>query len=160
MYFCKEECERDILVGTTYKDLKKGRYSIRYLEGSLKEGFVFVSIKKLTQSDSGWYRCGLDRPNSNDPYQRFKVIVTDALTSSTPSSSDSSASTETSNQSESSTSLPTSPKTTEQPETSTSEAVVLYVFLTLVVLVIVSSLSVLVFCRKRTCKDKGEEPES
>ncbi|KAK5895222.1 hypothetical protein CesoFtcFv8_011836 [Champsocephalus esox] len=51
----------------------------------------------------------------------------------------------------------TSPKTTEHPET--TKGVVLYVRLTLVVLVIVSSLSVLVFCRKRTCKAKSEEPE-
>ncbi|XP_033981429.1 uncharacterized protein LOC117478545 isoform X2 [Trematomus bernacchii] len=150
MFFCKEECERDILVGTTYDILKKGRYSIRYLEGSPKEGFLYVSIDQLTQSDSGWYRCGLDRTSSIDPYQRFRLIVTDALTTSTPSSSVPSASTETSNQSESSTSSPASPKTTRG---------ILYVRLTLVVLVIVSSLSVLVFCRKRTCKAKSEEPE-
>ncbi|XP_033981431.1 polymeric immunoglobulin receptor-like isoform X4 [Trematomus bernacchii] len=115
MFFCKEECERDILVGTTYDILKKGRYSIRYLEGSPKEGFLYVSIDQLTQSDSGWYRCGLDRTSSIDPYQRFRLIVTDGG--------------------------------------------ILYVRLTLVVLVIVSSLSVLVFCRKRTCKAKSEEPE-
>ncbi|XP_033987564.1 polymeric immunoglobulin receptor-like isoform X3 [Trematomus bernacchii] len=114
IFFCKEECERDILVGTIYNILKKGRYSIRYLETSIK-GFVIVSIEQLTQSDSGWYRCGLDRPDSNDLYQRFRLIVTDGL--------------------------------------------ILYVSLTLVVLVIVSSLSVLVFCRKRICKAKSEEPE-
>nr|XP_033943571.1 fas apoptotic inhibitory molecule 3-like isoform X3 [Pseudochaenichthys georgianus] len=132
MFFCKEECERDILVGPTYKDLKKGRYSIRYLEAS-KEGFVIVSIEQLTQSDSGWYRCGLGRTSSKDPYQRFRLIVTDgeflldkekvarkALTTSTPPSSVPSASTETSNQSESSTSSPASPKTTEHPESTTT----------------------------------------
>ncbi|KAJ4934046.1 hypothetical protein JOQ06_006853 [Pogonophryne albipinna] len=160
MYFCKEECERDILVGPTYNYLKKGRYSIRYLEGSLKEGFVFVSIDQLTQSDSGWYRCGLDRPDSNYLYQRFRLIVTDALTTSTPSSSVPSASTPTANQSESSTSSPASPKTTEQPESTTTTAVILYVSLTLVVLVIVSSLSVLVFCRKRICKAKEPRVET
>ncbi|KAJ4933820.1 hypothetical protein JOQ06_006629 [Pogonophryne albipinna] len=157
-FFCKEECERDILVGPTYNYLKNRRYSIRYLEASTKKGFVFVSIDQLTQSDSGWYRCGLDRPDSKDRYQRFRIIVTDALTTFTPSSSVPSASTETSNQSEISTSLPASPKTTEQRETSTS--VVLYVRLTLVVLVIVSSLSVLVFCRKRTCKAKKPPVET
>ncbi|XP_033987568.1 polymeric immunoglobulin receptor-like isoform X3 [Trematomus bernacchii] len=129
-FFCKEECEGDILFETTSDtSTKKGRYSIRHVEG----GFVFVSIEQLTQSDSGWYRCGLDRPDSKDPYQRFRLNVTDALT--------------------------TSPKTTEQSESITATGVVLYVFLTLVVLVIVSSLSVLVFCRKRTCKAKREEPE-
>nr|XP_033943570.1 uncharacterized protein LOC117449794 isoform X2 [Pseudochaenichthys georgianus] len=172
MFFCKEECERDILVGPTYKDLKKGRYSIRYLEAS-KEGFVIVSIEQLTQSDSGWYRCGLGRTSSKDPYQRFRLIVTDgeflldkekvarkALTTSTPPSSVPSASTETSNQSESSTSSPASPKTTEHPESTTTTGVVLYVSLTLVVLVIVSSLSVLVFCRKRICKAKKPRVET
>ncbi|XP_033987574.1 polymeric immunoglobulin receptor-like isoform X9 [Trematomus bernacchii] len=90
-FFCKEECEGDILFETTSDtSTKKGRYSIRHVEG----GFVFVSIEQLTQSDSGWYRCGLDRPDSKDPYQRFRLNVTDALT--------------------------TSPKTTEQSESITA----------------------------------------
>ncbi|KAJ4933819.1 hypothetical protein JOQ06_006628 [Pogonophryne albipinna] len=158
-FFCKEECGRDILVGPTYKDLKKGRYRIRYTQ-IIPTGYVlYVRIDQLTQSDSGWYRCGLgSRTYSKDRYQRFRLIVTDALTSSTPSSSVPSASTETSNQSESSTSSPASPKTTEQRETSTT--VILYVSLTLVVLVIVSSLSVLVFCRKRICKAKEPREET
>nr|XP_033942460.1 polymeric immunoglobulin receptor-like isoform X2 [Pseudochaenichthys georgianus] len=132
-YFCKEECKQgDNLVETTSKsDQENGRYRIRYTQIIPTGYFLYVSIEQLTQSDSGWYRCGLGRPDSKDPYQRFRLIVTDALT--------------------------TSPKTTEHPET--TKGVVLYVRLTLVVLVIVSSLSVLVFCRKRTCKAKSEEPE-
>ncbi|KAI9515664.1 hypothetical protein NQZ68_023314 [Dissostichus eleginoides] len=153
-YFCKGECEGDNLVETTSDTYTiKGRYSIRHVKG----GFVFVSIDQLTQSDSGWYRCGLDTPDSKDPYQRFRLIVTDALTTSTPSSSVSSASSLTTIQSESSTTTPASSKTTKHPEE--TKGVILYVSLTLVVLVIVSSLSVLVFCRKRTCKAKSEEPE-
>ncbi|XP_033943439.1 polymeric immunoglobulin receptor-like isoform X2 [Pseudochaenichthys georgianus] len=157
MYFCKEECEGDILVETTSNTYAlKSRYSIRHVKG----GFVFVSIKQLTQSDSGWYRCGLRGSDSKDPYQRFRLIVTDALTTSTPSSSVSSASSTTTNQSESSTTTPASPKTTEHPET--TKGVVLYGRLTLVVLVIVSSLSVsvLVFCRKRICKAKKPREET
>ncbi|KAK1898586.1 Transmembrane domain containing protein TMIGD3 [Dissostichus eleginoides] len=135
MFFCKGECEgEDNLVETTsFTYAKKDRYSIRHVEG----GFVYVSIKQLTQSDSGWYRCGLGRPYSKDRNQRFRLIVTDALT--------------------------TSPKTTEQPETTkdtSTHCVILYVSLTLVVLVIVSSLSVLVFCRKRTCKAKKPHVET
>ncbi|XP_033981478.1 polymeric immunoglobulin receptor-like [Trematomus bernacchii] len=150
-YFCKEECKKgDNLVETSKSDQEKGRYSIRYTHRFPTGDVLYVSIKQLTQSDSGWYRCGLSRTSSNDLYQRFRLIVTDALTTSSPSSSVPSASTETSNQSESSTSSPASPKTTRG---------ILYVRLTLVVLVIVSSLSVLVFCRKRTCKAKSEEPE-
>ncbi|KAJ4934271.1 hypothetical protein JOQ06_007070 [Pogonophryne albipinna] len=155
MYFCKEECEGDILVETTSnKYAIKDRYSIRHVKG----GFVFVSIEQLTQSDSGWYRCGLDRPDSKDPYQRFRLNVTDALTTSTPSSSVSSASSTTTIQSESSTTSPASSKTTKQPEE--TKGVILYVSLTLVVLVIVSSLAVLVFCRKRTCKAKKPHVET
>ncbi|XP_033981434.1 polymeric immunoglobulin receptor-like isoform X2 [Trematomus bernacchii] len=151
-YFCKEECEGDNLVETISKsDQEKGRYRIRYTQIIPTGTLLYVSIKQLTQSDSGWYRCGLDRTDSNDLYQRFRLIVTDALTTSSPSSSVPSASTETSNQSESSTSSPASPKTTRG---------ILYVRLTLVVLVIVSSLSVLVFCRKRTCKAKKPPVET
>ncbi|XP_033981436.1 polymeric immunoglobulin receptor-like isoform X2 [Trematomus bernacchii] len=134
-YFCKGECKKgDNLVETTSKsDQEKGRYRIRYTQIIPTGDFVYVSINQLTQSDSGWYRCGLDRTSSNDLYQRFRLNVTDALT--------------------------TSPKTTEQPETTKATDVILYVSLTLVVLVIVSSLCVLVFCRKRICKAKSEEPE-
>ncbi|KAI9515697.1 hypothetical protein NQZ68_023349 [Dissostichus eleginoides] len=132
-YFCKEECKKgDNLVETTSKsDQEKGRYRIRYTQIIPTGYFLFVSIKQLTQSDSGWYRCGLGRTSSKDPYQRFRLNVTDALT--------------------------TSPKTTEHPDK--TKGLILYVRPTLVVLVIVSSLSVLVFCRKRTCKAKSEEPE-
>ncbi|KAJ4934972.1 hypothetical protein JOQ06_007752 [Pogonophryne albipinna] len=109
MYFCKEECKgEDILIETTSNTHLKDRYSIRYIEGNPTGVFVFVSIKQLTQSDSGRYRCGVGRPDSPDPYLRLRLNVTDGL--------------------------------------------ILYVRLTLVVLVIVSTLSVLVFCRKRTCK--------
>ncbi|XP_063748394.1 polymeric immunoglobulin receptor-like isoform X2 [Eleginops maclovinus] len=157
MYFCKEECRRGILVEMTSKDTEKGRYRISYVKRSQNEGFVYVSIKQLTQSDSGRYRCGLDRTSSEHLYQRFRLTVTDALTSSTPSSSVPSASSPTTNQSESSLTTAASSNTTEQPET--APGVVLYVRLTLTALFIVSSLSVLVFCRKRICKAKGEEPE-
>ncbi|XP_033987552.1 uncharacterized protein LOC117483359 isoform X4 [Trematomus bernacchii] len=187
-YFCKEECEGgDNLVEMTSKsDQENGRYRIRYTHRFSTGYVLYVSIKQLTKSDSGWYRCGLGITSSRDRYQRFRLIVTDgllcvclflftALTTSTPSSSVPSASSTTTNQSESSTTTPASPKTTKHPETTkalttspkttkqsestTATGVILYVFLTLVVLVIVSSLSVLVFCRKRICKAKSEEPE-
>ncbi|KAI4790520.1 hypothetical protein KUCAC02_034580 [Chaenocephalus aceratus] len=117
MYFCKDECKgEDILIKTASDTDLKDRYSIRYIEGNPTGVFVFVSIKQLTQSDSGRYRCGLGRPDSQDPYLRFVLYVTDG--------------------------------------------VILYVSLTLVVLVIVSTLSVLVFCRTRICKDKKPHEET
>uniref|UniRef100_A0A8P4GIH2 Immunoglobulin V-set domain-containing protein n=1 Tax=Dicentrarchus labrax TaxID=13489 RepID=A0A8P4GIH2_DICLA len=77
-YFCKDDCkEEDILVETTGFRGQKGRYKIRYIKGFSTGGFVFVRITQLTQSDSGQYRCGLDRPSSQDPYQEFRIIVTD-----------------------------------------------------------------------------------
>ncbi|XP_033981424.1 uncharacterized protein LOC117478543 [Trematomus bernacchii] len=159
-YFCKEECEEgDNLVETTSNaDQKNGRYSMRSTQGFSTGYFLYVSIKQLTQSDSGGYRCGLGITSSRNQYQRFMLIVTDALTTSTPSSSVSSASSTTTNKRESSTTSPATPKTTKQPET--TKAVILYLFLTLVVLVIVSSLSVLVFCRKRICKAKEPHEET
>ncbi|KAF3860905.1 hypothetical protein F7725_001160 [Dissostichus mawsoni] len=173
MYLCKEECEgEDNLIERTCKsDHENGRYRIRYTQ-IFPTYFLFVSIDQLTQSDSGWYRCGLGRPDSKDRYQRFRLIITDgefllddenfsltaadALNSQfkrvqltlTDTQEDLISLIRTSCF-ESSTSLPASPKT---------PGVILYVRLTLVVLVIVSSLSVLVFCRKRTWKAKSEEP--
>ncbi|KAI9515665.1 hypothetical protein NQZ68_023315 [Dissostichus eleginoides] len=134
--FCKEPCEYgNILIEITDAPAQRGKYRIDYVDGysfvtitqltksdsgryrcAAGTPEVSYNIDQLTQSDSGWYRCGLGRPDSKDPYQRFRLIVTDG--------------------------------------------VVLYVSLTLVVLVIVSSLSVLVFCRKRTCKAKKPHVET
>ncbi|XP_034060346.1 uncharacterized protein LOC117538598 isoform X2 [Gymnodraco acuticeps] len=92
-YFCKGECEgEDNLVETTSKsDHENGRYRIRYTH-RFSTYFLFVSIDQLTQSDSGWYRCGLGRPDSKDLYQRFRLIVTAA---STPTANQSESSTTT-----------------------------------------------------------------
>ena len=75
--FCKGKCEEgNILVETTGDSAQRGRYSIRYVEGSLLSAILYVSITKLTKSDSGWYQCGLERsgPDSN---QDFEITVTD-----------------------------------------------------------------------------------
>ncbi|XP_038577609.1 uncharacterized protein LOC119905013 isoform X2 [Micropterus salmoides] len=77
-YFCKEECkEKDILVETTGFTAERGRYSIRYTERSLTDVSVYVSITQLTKSDSGRYRCCLDRRLLPDSYRGFEIIVTD-----------------------------------------------------------------------------------
>ncbi|KAJ4934053.1 hypothetical protein JOQ06_006860 [Pogonophryne albipinna] len=172
---CKPDCEERILIETTGDKATQGRYSIEYIYISLSYR-VRVGITKLTKSDSGRYICGLDRdllPNSHD---LIEIIVEDAPTTSKPkwtlrpfSTEVQSASTPPTPQRQSSslrsfTSSSSSPEIpTHQQQTEGTAApasgVVLYVRLTLVVLVIVSSLSVLVFCRKRTCKAKSEEPE-
>ncbi|XP_039676019.1 polymeric immunoglobulin receptor-like isoform X2 [Perca fluviatilis] len=84
-YFCKEQCEdKDILVETTGVSAERDRYSIRYEKASPSGGFVYVNISQLTRSDSGLYRCGLSTSFSPDPYQEFRLVVTDALTTSQP----------------------------------------------------------------------------
>ncbi|XP_033987656.1 CMRF35-like molecule 9 isoform X2 [Trematomus bernacchii] len=78
--FCKGKCEEgNILVETTGDSAQRGRYSIRYVEGSLlSNAILYVSITKLTKSDAGRYQCGLDRFGT-DSYQDFEIRVKDAL---------------------------------------------------------------------------------
>lgn len=38
---------------------------------------MYVSITQLTGSDSGRYRCGLDRTAAPDSYRDFDIIITD-----------------------------------------------------------------------------------
>ncbi|XP_034096084.1 uncharacterized protein LOC117562372 [Gymnodraco acuticeps] len=168
---CQGKCEaRNILVETTGDSAQRGRYSIRYLEGYFPESetVLYVSITKLTKSDAGRYQCGLeDRPFPVfDSYQDFEIRVTDAPTSSKPEvtprpfpTSSPSASPLTPTQSLSSVPSSASPERTTQPQqgqtASDGPGVVLYVRLTLVVMVIVLSASVLIFCRKRARKPRG-----
>ncbi|XP_056239942.1 uncharacterized protein LOC130174272 [Seriola aureovittata] len=75
--FCKNKCkEEDILIETTNNRARSGRYSMEYKEGFLN-GNVFVTIKQLTKSDSGRYRCRLGTSLSS--YKDLEIIVTDAL---------------------------------------------------------------------------------
>ncbi|XP_078100592.1 uncharacterized protein LOC144513399 [Sander vitreus] len=77
-YFCKGECEdKDILIETSDVSAETDRYSIRYVGGFVLGGFVYVTISQLTRSDSGLYRCGLNTSFSPDPYQEFRIVVTD-----------------------------------------------------------------------------------
>ncbi|XP_026224402.1 uncharacterized protein LOC113167771 isoform X2 [Anabas testudineus] len=82
-FFCKDKCtEEDILVETKDDAAQRGRYSIKYKEGSfpVSSTVVYVSITQLTKSDSGWYKCGLERPYMPDSYSEFELRVTDAST--------------------------------------------------------------------------------
>ena len=78
--FCKGKCEEgNILVETTGDSAQRGRYSIRYVEGSLLSDYImYVNITKLTKSDAGWYQCGLDRSFPlPDSYLDIEIRVTD-----------------------------------------------------------------------------------
>ncbi|XP_033987658.1 uncharacterized protein LOC117483427 isoform X4 [Trematomus bernacchii] len=159
--FCKGKCEEgNILVETTGDSEQRGRYSIRYVEGSfpVSETVLYMSITKLTKSDAGRYQCGLDRsvlfPGS---HQDFEIRVKDAPTSSKPevtprpfSTSSPSASTLTT----------TKGLFVSQQGQTASDGVVLYVRLTLVVMFIVLSASVLIFCWKRARKPRETADEA
>ncbi|XP_062283413.1 uncharacterized protein LOC133987936 isoform X2 [Scomber scombrus] len=86
-YFCKDECEENILESSGDDDecqpilkidddsARSGRYSMRY-ETTREGSRLDVTITHLTKSDSGVYSCVLDKCFT-DPYQQFEIIVTD-----------------------------------------------------------------------------------
>ncbi|XP_070696217.1 uncharacterized protein [Pempheris klunzingeri] len=111
-------------------------------------------MTQLTKSDSGRYRCALERPLFTDPFRTFEVIVTDAPTTSKPNTtvpsfptSSPSASTQTTTQSLSSNPRGSTPSTTNDEW--------LYVGLTLAIMIVLLSLAVLIYCRRRASEPKG-----
>uniref|UniRef100_A0AAY5KYL3 Immunoglobulin domain-containing protein n=1 Tax=Esox lucius TaxID=8010 RepID=A0AAY5KYL3_ESOLU len=71
-YFCKDPCS-DILVETKgSRNVNQGRYSIE----DNGNGVVTVTIKDLKKSDSGTYKCGVERVGV-DTYQEVYLTVTD-----------------------------------------------------------------------------------
>ncbi|XP_026010763.1 uncharacterized protein LOC113013805 isoform X5 [Astatotilapia calliptera] len=161
-YFCRGECERDgILIETRGARAQRDRYSAEYEEESGTSGILYVTIKQLRESDSGRYRCYLDTSFSTDPYREFEITVTEAVlpSASTPPSTF----TGTTEQSErtASTVLPSASAppstftgTTEQSERTASTDVVPFVGLTLALIIILLSVSVLIFCKNRSSKPK------
>ncbi|XP_032364223.1 CMRF35-like molecule 5 [Etheostoma spectabile] len=76
--FCKDKCKKgDILIETEEDTAQRGRYSITYKEGFFPKSntFVYVSIRNLTQSDSGRYWCGLKRSLSFPSYDEIELRV-------------------------------------------------------------------------------------
>ncbi|XP_026223267.1 polymeric immunoglobulin receptor-like [Anabas testudineus] len=141
-FFCKEQCEgNDVLVETDGYRALSGRYSLRYVKGLDGGGFVHVTITQLTESDSGWYWCGL-----NTSTLGFALIVlNDEFTQSPPRSG-------------SSTLLSAFPGITPQSgqrQTERTDTVVLYAGVSLVIVALLLPAVVLIFCRKRFCKPKG-----
>ncbi|XP_030278173.1 uncharacterized protein LOC115584705 [Sparus aurata] len=144
--FCKERCEEnDILVETTGDRARRGRYSIKYVEAAdiLSTSALYVSITNLTKSDSGRYTCRLGRKLLQDSNTDFEIRVADAPFRLKPTRI-----------------LPPPPTSVTSASIPTPSAaatgVQLYVRLTLVVIFIVSSAAVLIFCRRRA--SKAEDP--
>ncbi|XP_005748030.1 uncharacterized protein LOC102194881 isoform X6 [Pundamilia nyererei] len=162
--FCKEKCENgNILVETSDDAAQNGRYSIKYVKTYITYyPTLYVSITQLKQSDSGRYRCSLERVLLTDGNSDFELIVTEASTTSTPNGTLrpfsasvflSSASTPPTAQSLSSTSGSSTPSSAS----SGSSDVLIYV--RLIVVIIISAFlatSLIFYMMKRTAKPRGE----
>uniref|UniRef100_A0A087X759 Immunoglobulin domain-containing protein n=1 Tax=Poecilia formosa TaxID=48698 RepID=A0A087X759_POEFO len=137
-FFCKEICEgENILIETTEDRAQRGRYSIEYEKHRSESIAVYVSISELKRSDSGRYRCGLDK--SWTRYDDFDLDVTGASNTSGPNwtlktfpSTLVTSSSLTLTQRLSSSSSSSSYETTQQTRTSPEpKGLLLYVFLSL-----------------------------
>lgn len=76
-FLCKNPCEKEgnIFIDTTNDKVQNGRYSIEYTKGS---GFeLLATIRHLTKSDTGQYRCGYGDPLSPDSYDTEIILVVD-----------------------------------------------------------------------------------
>lgn len=74
MFFCKENCNPgNVLIETSEEKAQKGKFSIEY-EGTVHSPVLFVTIKPLTKSDAGRYKCGMSRFFGNSE-QEVKLIV-------------------------------------------------------------------------------------
>ncbi|XP_025757230.1 uncharacterized protein LOC109196117 isoform X5 [Oreochromis niloticus] len=169
--FCKEKCENgNILVETSDDAAQNGRYSIKYEIKGFFSYTLYVSITQLKQSDSGRYRCSLDRIFDTGK-DEFELIVTAASTTSTPNGTLrpfsasvflSSASTPPTTQSLSSTSGSSTPSSAStETKDARSADVLIYVGLILVVMIVVLSAALLIFCmRRKTTKPRGPPVET
>ncbi|XP_039460038.1 uncharacterized protein LOC120435123 [Oreochromis aureus] len=87
-FLCKNPCEKEgnIFIDTTNDKAENGRYSIKYTKGSVHG--LYATIRQLTKSDTGQYRCGYGDPLSPDSYHTDNVFVVEASkpSASTPSS--------------------------------------------------------------------------
>uniref|UniRef100_A0A3B5MN14 Immunoglobulin subtype domain-containing protein n=1 Tax=Xiphophorus couchianus TaxID=32473 RepID=A0A3B5MN14_9TELE len=76
---CRDPCENgDVLIETEAAEAQKGRYSIRYTEGTFPASstVLYVNISRLIQSDSGRYWCGLKRRFMTDSRQEvFNFMI-------------------------------------------------------------------------------------
>ncbi|XP_042347768.1 polymeric immunoglobulin receptor-like isoform X2 [Plectropomus leopardus] len=78
-FFCKDECKaEDILIKTEDVRAQSGRYSSEYKNDSNDGvGILAVTIRNLTKSDAGRYRCGLGKTLVPVLYWDFEVRVSD-----------------------------------------------------------------------------------
>ncbi|XP_039460960.1 uncharacterized protein LOC120435421 [Oreochromis aureus] len=77
-FLCKNLCEKEgnIFIDTTNDKAENGRYSIEYTKGSAFG--LQATIRQLTKSDTGQYRCGYGDPLSPDSYHTDNIFVVEA----------------------------------------------------------------------------------
>ncbi|XP_076597459.1 polymeric immunoglobulin receptor-like [Chaetodon auriga] len=68
--------KEDVLVESSGVSAQSGRYGISY---DTDFNIFYVSISRLSTSDSGWYRCGLGNTSHSKSQRQFELRVTDAL---------------------------------------------------------------------------------
>ncbi|KAI3357829.1 hypothetical protein L3Q82_016226 [Scortum barcoo] len=185
--FCKNDCEeKDILVETETDGAQKGRYSIEYKKSFFAWPILYVSITNLTKSDSGCsdhFKTKLDsatflhispislhtedntefklhfrkiqhlhqprlKPPSSLSSNRHQLHVQHCMTEDTWESSSTL----------SYTILITETGNFFTPQTTTGP--LLYVGVILLVMIVVLSVAVLIFCRKRASKPKEAPVET
>ncbi|KAM9751181.1 uncharacterized protein ACNS7B_008095 [Menidia menidia] len=166
--FCRGDCSNgEILVHTDGVRAEKGRYRIGYVVGKYFGGYLYVSITQLNQSDSGGYRCYLERFGF-DGSTEFSIQVSSAAPTAYKPTDIPAASTSTATQSWSSSSgsskPPASSHSAEPPqqEGAASKDMLLLVGLALAFVVFLFSVALLVFCRRRSVpppKDRCEQTE-
>ncbi|XP_047438409.1 uncharacterized protein LOC125006423 isoform X3 [Mugil cephalus] len=149
--FCRNKCEEgNILIDTTEDKAQRDRYSIKYINTGVLSNTLYVSITQLNKSDSGWYRCSLERSFSPDSSEDFEITVTEAFLSSVSSSPKPTSSSSSS-----------SGATGQHEASPTGSDLILYVALTLVFMIIILSVALMIFCKwRRTTKPKGSPIES
>ncbi|KAM4571169.1 polymeric immunoglobulin receptor-like isoform 1-T1 [Fundulus diaphanus] len=146
-----EPGEEEVLVQTDGVRGEGGRYSLEYDEQP-SGGVLLVTITQLTQSDSGRYRCKMDRTGSTSLYRDFHVTfrAVDPSVSTPPTTIRSTSGSFTPSASSETTNV-------TQDDTATSKgasnhSVLMFVGLTLLIIAILISVVLLIFCTKRRDK--------
>ncbi|XP_041654988.1 hepatitis A virus cellular receptor 1 homolog [Cheilinus undulatus] len=152
MMFCRNDCDEEILVQTDGVRASSGRYSIQYEESV---SMIYVSITNLRESDSGKYKCYLERGLAPDSSETFELRVIEAETPSTSTL----MATQNPNTSGVTTPSSLSSETTKSLQQTSASGIPLYMRLVLVVIFITSSAAVMIVVRMRTRKDPDEQPE-
>ncbi|XP_063320858.1 uncharacterized protein LOC134619064 isoform X2 [Pelmatolapia mariae] len=153
-FFCRGECgEDEVLLQTDDEDDFKDRYRIGF-RGPSEETYrggeiLYVTISQLNESDSGRYRCSLNRSPVHGSFRDFVLSVTDVVQSAFSPSLTSSVTTE----------QPEKTSEDDLPSVGLTVAVVIIIII-IIIIIILLSVSVLIFCKKRSAKPKNPPVET